>query len=96
MRMSEKHLEPAKSIIAKIGIEKVSEITGKHVSRVYRWMYPKDRGGTGGIIPQSDVPGLLAYARANEIEITANDFLPILTAEALDAILERARVAVTA
>ncbi len=75
--MSEKHLDPAKSIIAKIGIDKVSEITGKHVSRVYRWMYPKDRGGTGGLIPQGDAPALLAYAKANEIELDAAEFFAI-------------------
>lgn len=50
--MSSEHLEPARTVIAKIGVDKVAEITGKHVSRVYRWMYPKSRGGTGGLIPQ--------------------------------------------
>lgn len=75
--MSEKHLDPAKSIIAKIGIDKVSEITGKHVSRVYRWMYPKDRGGTGGVIPQSDAPALLAYAKENQIALEAAEFFAI-------------------
>lgn len=74
--MNETHLDPAKSVIAKIGIEKVSEITGKHVSRVYRWMYPKERGGTGGLIPQGDAPTLLAYAKANDIELTPADFFP--------------------
>ncbi|GAA4169278.1 hypothetical protein GCM10023069_25580 [Shinella granuli] len=75
--MSEKHLDPAKSIIAKIGIEKVSEITGKHVSRVYRWMYPKERGGTGGLIPQSEAPALLSYAKANDIELSPAEFFGI-------------------
>lgn len=75
--MSDKHLEPAKSIISKIGIEKVSEITGKHVSRVYRWMYPKERGGTGGMIPQGEAPALLAYAKANEIDVSADDFFAV-------------------
>lgn len=79
--MSEKHLEPAKSVIAKIGgVEKVSEITDKHVSRVYRWMYPKERGGTGGMIPQGDIPALIAYARANDIQISADDFFPEVAA----------------
>lgn len=74
--MSDTHLDPAKSIIAKIGIEKVSEITGKHVSRVYRWMYPKERGGTGGLIPQTDAPALLAWAQENNVELAAADFFP--------------------
>lgn len=74
--MSDTHLDPARSVIAKIGIEKVSEITGKHVSRVYRWMYPKGRGGTGGLIPQADQPAILSYANENGIELTERDFFP--------------------
>lgn len=76
MRMSEKHLDPAKSIIAKIGIDAVCDVTGKHVSRVYRWMYPKSRGGTGGLIPQSDAPALLAYAKQNGIDLSPAEFFP--------------------
>ncbi|UXT47821.1 hypothetical protein FY136_00655 [Agrobacterium tumefaciens] len=75
--MSENHLEPAKSVIAKIGIEKVSAVTGKHISRVYRWMYPKNRGGTGGIIPQGDAFALLAHARSEGIELSPDDFFRI-------------------
>ena len=72
--MSEKHLDPAKSVIAKIGIGEVSAVTGKHISRVYRWMYPKDRGGTGGIIPQPDAFRLLSHARANGLDLKPDDF----------------------
>lgn len=70
------HLDPARSVIAKIGIDNVSRITGKHVSRVYRWMYSKERGGTGGLIPQSDAPTLLEYAREHKIDLKAADFFP--------------------
>jgi len=73
--MSDKHLDPAKSVIAKIGIEKVSEVTGKHVSRVYRWMYPKERGGTGGFIPPEDAKSLLAWARDNDVILSPAEFL---------------------
>lgn len=79
--MSKDHLEPARSVIAKIGIEKVAEITGKHVSRVYRWMYSKERGGTGGLIPQSDAPVLLNYARENKIALSADEFFPIVLSQ---------------
>jgi hypothetical protein len=72
--MSEKHLDPAKSVIAKIGIGEVSAITGKHISRVYRWMYPRHRGGTGGIIPQADAFRLLAHARATGLDLKPDDF----------------------
>lgn len=72
--MSETHLNPAKSVIDKIGIDKVVTITGKHVSRVYRWMYPKERGGTGGRVPQEDAEKLLAYAKENKIDLSPADF----------------------
>ncbi|WLP53222.1 hypothetical protein [Agrobacterium fabrum] len=75
--MSENHLEPAKSVIAKIGVERVSVITGKHISRVYRWMYSKERGGTGGIIPSADAFRLLAHARSEGIQLSADDFFQI-------------------
>lgn len=68
------HLEPAKSVIAKIGIEKVAEITGKHVSRIYRWRLPKTRGGTDGRIPHEEAETLLAFARANGIDLKPDDF----------------------
>lgn len=76
LAMSDQHLEPARGVIAKIGIDKVSELTGKHVSRVYRWMYPRDRGGTGGVIPASYAPRLLRYAKANGIDLSAEEFFP--------------------
>lgn len=62
--MSKRHLDPAKSIIDKIGIETMHAVTGKHVSRIYRWMYSKERGGTGGIIPQADAASVLALNRS--------------------------------
>lgn len=69
------NLEPARSVIEKLGgIDVVAQTTGKHVSRIYRWMYSKERGGTGGFIPQSHIPDLLAYARDHGINLTANDF----------------------
>lgn len=72
--MSIHRLEPAHSVIRKIGIAKVAEVTGKHVSRVYRWMYPKEKGGTGGLIPQAEAMLLLEYARATGIKLSADDF----------------------
>lgn len=64
-------------MIAKIGgIDVVSGITGKSTSRVYRWMYSKERGGTGGLIPQMDAPKLMAYARSEGIELSAEEFFP--------------------
>jgi hypothetical protein len=74
--MSErKQLDPARTVIAKLGgAETVARITGKHVSRVYRWMKPKKIGGTGGTIPQADAVKLLHYAKAENIDLRAEHF----------------------
>lgn len=79
--MSADHLEPASSIIRKIGVDTVVSVTGKHISRVYRWMYPKERGGTGGLIPHNDARALLEYARANAVDLKPDDFFGQTDAE---------------
>lgn len=78
-------LEPANSVIAKMGgAGTVSTVVGKHVSRVYRWMHPKERGGTGGFVPHEDAVKLLEYAQLNEIKLCPADFFRKLTTERFD------------
>lgn len=74
--MSERNnLDPARSVIAKLGgVDAVATITGKHVSRIYRWTYPREKGGTGGVVPHEDATKLLAHAKANGLDLTAEDF----------------------
>lgn len=68
-------LEPARSVLAKIGgVEVAAKITGKHVSRIYRWTYPREKGGTGGVVPHDDATKLLEYARANSLDLQPADF----------------------
>lgn len=70
------HLNPAKSIITKLGgAPAVAEITGKHPSRVYRWMMPKEAGGTGGLIPNKVALQILDAATARGIALDASEFL---------------------
>jgi hypothetical protein len=68
--------EPAKSIITYLGGAKaVSEIVGKHISRVYRWTYPESvREGTGGLIPAREQRSLLAHAAEHGIDLRPDDF----------------------
>jgi hypothetical protein len=68
--------EPAKTIITFLGGAKaVSEIVGKHVSRVYRWTYPETvREGTGGLIPAREQRTLLAHAKDAGIDLRPDDF----------------------
>jgi hypothetical protein len=68
-------MEPAKSILDRIGVEAAARVTGKHISRVYRWTYPASRGGTGGVIPHAEALKLLDHARASGIEMTEADFM---------------------
>lgn len=70
-------MEPASSIIARLGGEKVvSEITGKAYTAPYRWQHPVEKGGTGGLIPQKYHRVLLSYAETNGIDLIASDFVP--------------------
>lgn len=69
-------MDPAKTILDRIGYEKAAEVTGNHISRVYRWTYPAGtREGTGGIIPHGAAIKLLAYARAQNLDIHEADFM---------------------
>ncbi|MDR6952321.1 hypothetical protein J2X65_001676 [Ancylobacter sp. 3268] len=69
--------EPASSLIEKLGgPTAVALAVGCNLSRVYRWTYSKEAGGTGGIIPQRHYPALIDEARRKGITLTINDFLP--------------------
>lgn len=70
-------MEPAHTIIKKLGGEAVvKQITDTAYTAPYRWQHPRNKGGTGGLIPQRYHPMLLAYARRNGIDLNAEDFLP--------------------
>lgn len=74
------HLDPAKTIIDKCGgADAVSLVTGADRSRVYRWTYPVERGGTGGVIPTPRARKLLAWAPSQGIKLSASEFLAIPT-----------------
>lgn len=55
------------------GPANVSEVTGASISRVYRWTYGTDRGGTGGRVPQKHWASLLAAAKSRGIPLTLDD-----------------------
>jgi hypothetical protein len=70
-------MEPARSIITKLGGETaVAQICGTAISAPYRWQYARERGGTGGIIPQRHHRALLDYAEVRRIPLRADEFLP--------------------
>lgn len=63
-------MEPAQTIITLCGgISAVAEMVGRSEIRVRRWTYPKDRGGTGGLIPSDLQERLLVAARQKGIDL---------------------------
>jgi hypothetical protein len=69
--------EPAQTIIAICGgVEAVARMTGRDHTRVRRWAYPKDKGGTGGLIPSEVQAQLLRAARAEGIDLRPEHFFP--------------------
>ena len=65
----------AENIIQKCGGHKaVSEMAGVDVTRVYRWTYPRDRGGTGGLVPAKHHQTLLRRARERGLDLRPADF----------------------
>lgn len=56
----------------------IKDATGKicDPSRIYRWRLPKEKGGTGGLIPTSAVPQVKAAARLMGILIPDDDWVP--------------------
>lgn len=72
----------AKKIIGKFGgarrLARILETIGKPRDpvNIYRWMYPKSRGGSDGIIPTAALPDVIAAARFEGIHISSEDLDP--------------------
>lgn len=70
-------MEPASTIIKRLGGPPVvSKVTATAYTAPYRWQSPREKGGTGGTIPQRYHRALLDYARSRRIKLRAADFLP--------------------
>jgi len=44
--------------------------------QLYRWMQPRDRGGTDGLIPTRALPLVVAAARVAGVKLTLEELLP--------------------
>jgi hypothetical protein len=76
-------LDPALSIIAKLGgAANVSKALGVSYSQVRKWTWSKERGGTGGLIPQRHHLAVLDLAIRMNKPLVASDFLPARQTEA--------------
>jgi hypothetical protein len=56
-------MEPAKTVIEICGgVDAVAGMTGRDRSRVHRWAYPREKGGSNGLIPSDVAADLLRKA----------------------------------
>jgi len=74
-RMTDDHLDPAATLAIKLGgLEKLAEAAGVSVSRASRYRQPKEKGGTGGLVPSSRQQRILDWAERNNIKLGPSDF----------------------
>ena len=70
-------LEPAHTIIGICGgYDAVAGIVGRSGVQVRRWTYPRDRGGTGGLIPSECAAILMRHARETGLPLAPEHFFP--------------------
>lgn len=67
--------EKARTVIEKFGgPRKLAELLNKDRTTVYRWTYPRKKGGTGGI-PRAAQSEILRLAKLMGINVTAEDLI---------------------
>lgn len=72
---SRRHLAPARVIVEKLGgVAATAQAAGVDESRVRRWMMPRERGGTGGLVPTRNQQKLLEWSRAHNKGLRPADF----------------------
>ncbi|RRH70024.1 helix-turn-helix domain-containing protein [Falsigemmobacter faecalis] len=65
----------AARIISKCGGHKATaELAGVSLPYVYRWTYPRERGGLNGRVPELARRALLGAAKAGRVNLTPLDF----------------------
>lgn len=68
-------LEPAHTVITICGgYAETARMSGRSEVRVRRWEYPKEKGGTGGLIPSDCQQTLLDAARAENKPLKPQHF----------------------
>ncbi len=66
---------PAARVIEKCGgIDRTAEFVGRDRSVVNRWRLPREKGGTGGIVPAHHQVKLLSEAPKHGIKLSTQDF----------------------
>jgi len=69
--------QQAKRIIRKFGgARRLAKLLGYEPSRVYKWTYPRDKGGTDGLVPAAVVPKIQALADLEKVSLSDSDWAP--------------------
>ena len=67
----------ADRIIARFGGHRaLADAVNRDVATVYKWSYPKARGGTDGLIPSSVMPEILKAAKEHGVFLSQSDLYP--------------------
>ena len=75
-------MEPARTVIAICGgYAETARMSGRSEVRVRRWEYPKEKGGTGGLIPSDCQQTLLDAARAESKPLRPEHFFVLPPAD---------------
>ncbi|UOA14494.1 hypothetical protein [Sulfitobacter dubius] len=75
-------MEPAASIISALGgPTAVAETIGIHRTRVSMWQAPRERGGTNGMIPYRHIEKIMEMARAQNVSLGPESFMPVTAPE---------------
>lgn len=82
----------AEQIIEKVGgVAKVATICGRTHSWVYKWTYPKDKGGRDGLVPHEDAEKLIAASLRGECPVVLpSDFFAASSPTNTDGVLPTA------
>jgi putative alpha-1,2-mannosidase len=59
------------------GAPKVAEIVGTERTAVYKWTYPRERGGSDGLIPSKYHAILLRAAKERKLKLKPEDFFDL-------------------
>lgn len=69
------NISATQRIITKLGgARMVASALRVAATTVYRWTYPVEKGGTGGVIPVRRMNQIIAYANKRGIKLSVKDF----------------------
>lgn len=69
-------MTPAETVVHAFGgFNEVAKIVGTRRHTVYRWLWPKEKGGTAGRVPQRYFHRLLAKAEMLGLQLTVEHLI---------------------